>query len=121
MSDAKLWIDEVGCTATTLGDTDATRERHDGACSDEILSYLDGEWGRDSFEYYVYSDLYDMASEILDENRKLREFTHGLIDGYECGRGELCDGCAWDGMSDPREFNCKVRAEARELGVKVTE
>lgn len=61
-----------------MSDTDATRERYDGACSDEILRYLDGEWDRDSFEYYVYSDLYDMASEILDENAGLRELVRDM-------------------------------------------
>lgn len=68
-------------------------------------------------EFVHEGDTCKLVDVLVYGNVKLREFAHGLIDGHECGRGELCDGCTWDGMSDPREFNCKVRAEARELGV----
>lgn len=70
--------------------------------------------------YALVDELGNERDQLKDENSKLREFAHGLIDGYECGRGELCEGCTWDGMSDPREFNCNVRAEARELGIEVS-
>ena len=118
-------------------DNDATRERHDGACSDEILSYLDGEWGRDSFEYYVYSDLYEMASEILDENAKLREqidaahMSRLLTENENESLRELvqsavrcitdvpnCDSCAL-GEQVSGVWVCHLIGAAKELGVEV--
>lgn len=53
------------------------------------------------------------------ENAKLRELCAGLLTGYECGYGELCKGCTWDGIGDSKTFSCLPRAIARELGVEV--
>ena len=53
------------------------------------------------------------------ENAKLRELCAGLLTGYECGYGELCKGCTWDGLGDSKTFSCLPRAKARELGVEV--
>lgn len=58
--------------------------------------------------------------ELMEANAKLRELACGLLTGYECGHGELCEGCSWDGVGDD-EFRCPVREEARELGVEVEE
>ncbi len=116
MSDAKLWIDEGNYTATI---TEAN------------VSYTMPLWVFEDMHDIIMAEAekkvevthrdFDVQQGLLDrykaENAKLRELTYGLIDGYECGRGRLCEGCTWDGMSDPREFNCKVRAEAREMGV----
>ena len=52
-----------------------------------------------------------------DQNEKLRELCAGLLTGYECGHGELCKGCTWDGLGDPETFPCLPRVKARELGV----
>lgn len=57
--------------------------------------------------------------DALDENAKLRELCAGLLTGYECGHGELCKGCTWDGLGDPKTFPCLPRVKARELGVEV--
>ena len=44
------------------------------------------------------------ANERMDmlaaDNAKLRELCAGLLTGYECGYGELCKGCTWDGLGD---------------------
>lgn len=53
--------------------------------------------------------------ELLDENAKLREYARKLLTGYECGRGELCEGCSWNGW----DGDCNARMKARELGVEV--
>ena len=53
------------------------------------------------------------------ENAKLRELCAGLLTGYECGYGELCKGCTWDGLGDSKTFSCLPRAKARDLGVEV--
>lgn len=53
------------------------------------------------------------------ENAKLRELCAGLLTGYECGYGELCKGCTWDGIGESKTFSCLPRAKARELGVEV--
>lgn len=55
-----------------------------------------------------------------NENEKLRELCAGLLTGYECGFGELCKGCTWDGVGDSKTFSCLPRAIARDLGVEVT-
>ena len=48
------------------------------------------------------------------ENAKLREYARKLLTGYECGRGELCEGCSWNGW----DGDCNARMKARELGVE---
>ena len=53
------------------------------------------------------------------ENAKLWKLCAGLLTGYECGYGELCKGCTWDGLGDPKTFPCLPRVKARELGVEV--
>jgi hypothetical protein len=58
-------------------------------------------------------------NELLAENAKLRELCAGLLTGYECGYGELCKGCTWDGLGDSKTFSCLPRAKARDLGVEV--
>lgn len=55
------------------------------------------------------------VAELAAENAKLRELCAGLLTGYECGYGELCDGCSWNGL----EGDCAARTKARELGVEV--
>lgn len=60
-------------------------------------------------------------SRMKAENAKLRDFAHGLLTGYECGHGELCEGCAWTGMEGRHEFRCPVRVKARKLGIEVDE
>lgn len=60
-------------------------------------------------------------NDLADENAKLRELCAGLLTGYECGHGELCKGCTWDGLGDPKTFPCLPRVKARELGVEVTD
>ena len=57
--------------------------------------------------------------DLKANNAKLRELCAGLLTGYECGHGELCKGCAWDGLGDPETFPCLPRVKARELGVEV--
>ena len=63
------------------------------------------------------------ANERMDmlaaDNAKLRELCAGLLTGYECGYGELCKGCTWDGLGDSKTFSCLPRAKARDLGVEV--
>ena len=58
---------------------------------------------------------------LCNDNAKLRELCAGLLTGYECGYGELCKGCTWDGLGDSKTFSCLPRAKARELGVEVAE
>lgn len=61
---------------------------------------------------------YVRKAELMDarrENAKLRELCAGLLTGYECGNGELCKGCSWNGL----EGDCVARTKARELGVEV--
>ena len=58
---------------------------------------------------------------LESENAKLRELCAGLLTGYECGYGELCKGCTWDGLGDSKTFSCLPRVKARELGVEVSE
>lgn len=60
-------------------------------------------------------------TDLADENVKLRELCAGLLTGYECGRGKLCKGCAWDGLGDPKTFPCLPLVKARELGIEVPE
>ena len=64
----------------------------------------------------------DKAMEIARlkaESAKLRELCAGLLTGYECGYGELCKGCTWDGIGDSKTFSCLPRVKARDLGVEV--
>lgn len=61
----------------------------------------------------------DKMSCIEADNAKLRELCAGLLTGYECGYGELCKGCTWDGIGESKAFSCLPRAKARELGVEV--
>lgn len=63
--------------------------------------------------------LMQVSIDALDkENAKLRELCAGLLTGYECGYGELCKGCTWDGLGDSKTFSCLPRVKARELGVE---
>jgi len=64
-------------------------------------------------------ELRDDLQRANAENAKLRELCAGLLTGYECGYGELCKGCTWDGLGDSKTFSCLPRAKARELGVEV--
>lgn len=52
---------------------------------------------------------------LCEHNAKLREYARKLLTGYECGRGELCEGCSWNGW----DGDCNARMKARELGVEV--
>ena len=73
---------------------------------------------------YAPSRMYVPEAEIVltkAENAKLRELCAGLLTGYECGHGELCKGCTWDGLGDPKTLPCLTRVKARELGVEVEE
>lgn len=63
----------------------------------------------------------DGVAELEAENARLRELVRGLLSGYACGRGRLCDECSWDGLGDPHTFACPVRVRARELGVEVND
>lgn len=63
----------------------------------------------------------DRACKAEAENAKLRELCAGLLTGYECGYGELCKGCTWDGIGDSKTFSCLPRVKARDLGVEVSE
>ena len=58
---------------------------------------------------------------LKTDNDRLRKLCAGLLTGYECGYGELCKGCTWDGLGDSKTFSCLPRAKARELGVEVDE
>ena len=62
---------------------------------------------------------WDRVRKAEAENAKLRELCAGLLAGYECGYGELCKGCTWDGLGDSKTFSCLPRAKARDLGVEV--
>ena len=66
-------------------------------------------------------ELRDDLQRANADNAKLRELCAGLLTGYECGYGELCKGCTWDGIGDSKTFSCLPRAKARELGVEVSE
>lgn len=57
----------------------------------------------------------DLNAQLQAENAKLREYARKLLTGYECGRGELCEGCSWNGW----DGDCNARMKARELGVEV--
>lgn len=60
------------------------------------------------------------TQEVLERRiDELRELCAGLLTGYECGYGELCKGCSWDGLGDSETFSCLPRSKARELGVEV--
>ena len=59
--------------------------------------------------------LFDKTLELGTENAKLREYARKLLTGYECGRGELCEGCSWNGW----DGDCNARMKARELGIEV--
>ena len=63
----------------------------------------------------VYCDAERDLKELQAENAKLREYARKLLTGYECGRGELCEGCSWNGW----DGDCNARMKARELGVEV--
>lgn len=63
----------------------------------------------------VYCDAERDLKELQAENDKLREYARKLLTGYECGRGELCEGCSWNGW----DGDCNARMKARELGVEV--
>lgn len=65
--------------------------------------------------------LCDENDQLKADNAKLRELCAGLLTGYECGRGKLCEGCTWDGLGDPKTFPCLPRVKARELGIEVGE
>lgn len=67
------------------------------------------------------SRAWDRVRKAEADNAKLRELCAGLLTGYECGYGELCKGCTWDGLGDSKTFSCLPRAKARELGVEVSE
>ena len=64
-------------------------------------------------------DVYMSRLLTENENESLWELCAGLLTGYECGYGELCKGCTWDGLGDSKTFSCLPRAKARELGVEV--
>lgn len=70
-------------------------------------------------EYIERKKVLQDYARLFDDNAKLRELCAGLLTGYECGHGELCKGCAWDGLGDPETFPCLPRVKARELGVEV--
>lgn len=76
-----------------------------------------------SGEHWFYTPVGEDASwmlfRALADNAKLRELCAGLLTGYECGYGELCKGCTWDGIGESKTFSCLPRAKARELGVEV--
>lgn len=79
--------------------------------------------GYDEDAYEGSNDAEPIANPSLIEveNSKLRKLCAGLLTGYECGHGELCKGCTWDGLGDPKTFPCLPRVKARELGVEVPE
>lgn len=85
------------------------------------------EWQERQSEAYkeslrrTLSAQYEKVATLEAENAKLRELCAGLLTGYECGYGELCKGCTWDGIGDSKTFSCLPRAKARELGVEVEE
>ena len=91
------------------------------ACEVESIALALSEEG--GYEYYHIDDeLRELAKDISymqEENAKLRELCAGLLAGYECGYGELCKGCTWDGLGDSKTFSCLPRAKARDLGVEV--
>lgn len=63
--------------------------------------------------------LKESIHQMIEVNHELRELCAGLLTGYECGHGELCKGCTWNGLGDPKTFPCLPRVKARELGVEV--
>lgn len=69
----------------------------------------------------VAGELQEESERLKADNAKLRELCAGLLTGYECGYGELCKGCTWDGLGDSKTFSCLPRVKARELGVEVSE
>lgn len=62
---------------------------------------------------------WDRVRKVESQIAELREPCAGLLTGYECGYGELCKGCTWDGLGDPKTFPCLPRVKARELGIEV--
>lgn len=72
-------------------------------------------------EYIERKKVLQDYARLFDNNAKLRELCAGLLTGYECGHGELCKGCTWDGLGDPKTFPCLPRVKARELGIEVGE
>ncbi len=115
MSDAKLWIDEVGCTAAITGTN---------------VSYTMPLWVLDVMRDIIVTETekkvevthrdFDIQQELLDkykaENAKLRELVSGL---EYCVQGLVCDCCP---LYDPSGTNHR-RCESleRELGIEVDE
>lgn len=67
----------------------------------------------------MFLEAADTICELQTDNAKLRELVRELLTGYECGYGELCKGCTWDGLGDSKTFSCLPRVQARKLGVEV--
>lgn len=97
-----------------------TREEFIGVTYDELLAENARLW--EELEAAKHDlQVFSMGSVQLEaDNAKLRELCAGLLTGYECGYGELCKGCMWNGVSDSKTFLCLPRAIARDLGVEVT-
>jgi len=79
------------------------------------------EWNKMGSDGYPFCASSTEVMHLREQNAKLRELCAGLLTGYECGYGELCKGCTWDGLGDSKTFSCLPRAKARELGVEVSE
>lgn len=89
---------------------------------DALTRYYDAKEREESAVLYIndaYLEALNSLEKLEADNAKLRELCAGLLTGYECGYGELCKGCTWDGLGGSKTFSCLPRAKARELGVEV--
>lgn len=89
---------------------------------DALTRYYDAKEREENAVLYIndaYLEALNSLEKLEVENAKLRELCAGLLTGYECGYGELCKGCTWDGIGDSKTFSCLPRAKARDLGVEV--
>lgn len=100
-----------------------TKEQFIGVTYDELLAENEKLWALNEHmglkDMAVIGGLEKENERLKSDNAKLRELCAGLLTGYECGYGELCKGCTWDGLGDSKTFSCLPRVKARDLGVEV--